>query len=208
LDSYFALILYVLELFGTGAFAFTGSLAAIRHKYDLIGIIILAILTGNAGGTLRDMIVGISPPSTLSNPAYIVLSIVVALFVFLVFKSLGNKEKIFVIFDGIGLGVFTVTGASVAYALMGPNLLIIVVCSSLTSIAGGIIRDIAVNEMPLVFTREIYGLANFIGAVLYWFLVYLHVDQALVTTLCIILVTMFRLISYALNWHLPTAKNK
>jgi len=208
LDSYFALILYVLELFGTGAFAFTGSLAAIRHKYDLIGIIILAILTGNAGGTLRDMIVGITPPSTLSNPAYIVVSIVVAVFVFLVFKSLGNKEKIFVIFDGIGLGVFTVTGASVAYALMGPNLLIIVVCSSLTSIAGGIIRDIAVNEMPLVFTREIYGLANFIGAVLYWLLVYLHVDQALVTTLCIILVTMFRLISYALNWHLPTAKNK
>ena len=208
MDSYFALILYVLELFGTGAFAFTGSLAAIRHKYDLIGIIILAILTGNAGGTLRDMIVGITPPSTLSNPAYIVVSIVVAVFVFLVFKSLGNKEKIFVIFDGIGLGVFTVTGASVAYALMGPNLLIIVVCSSLTSIAGGIIRDIAVNEMPLVFTREIYGLANFIGGVLYWLLVYLHVDQALVTTLCIILVTMFRLISYALNWHLPTAKNK
>ena len=208
MDSYFALILYVLELFGTGAFAFTGSLAAIRHKYDLIGVIILAILTGNAGGTLRDMIVGITPPSTLSNPAYIVVSIVVAVFVFLVFKSLGNKEKIFVIFDGIGLGVFTVTGASVAYALMGPNLLIIVVCSSLTSIAGGIIRDIAVNEMPLVFTREIYGLANFIGGVLYWLLVYLHVDQALVTTLCIILVTMFRLISYALNWHLPTAKNK
>ena len=202
------MVLYALELFGTGAFAFTGSLAAIRHKCDLIGIIILAILTGNAGGTIRDMIMGISPPSTLSNPAYIVVSIAVAIFVFLAFKSLGNKEKIFVIFDGIGLGVFTVTGASVAYALVGPNLLVIVVCSSLTSIAGGIIRDIAVNEMPLVFTREIYGLANFIGAILYWLLIYLHVDQVAVTTLCIILVTMLRLVSYALNWNLPTAKSK
>lgn len=200
------MFLYALELFGTGAFAFTGALAAIRHKYDLIGIIILAILTGNAGGTIRDMIIGISPPSTLNNPAYIVVSIAIALIVFLAFKSLGNKEKIFVIFDGIGLGVFTVTGASVAYALLGPNLLIIVVCSSLTSIAGGIIRDIAVIERPLVFTREIYGLASFIGAVLFWFLIYLHVDQAVVTALCIIFVTLLRLISYTLNWNLPTAK--
>ena len=102
-------------------FAVTGALRAIEHKYDIVGIIILATVTGILGGVMRDTILGIFPPSNFSDTVHIVLTTITAIIIFFLYHRTKKHENLFNIFDAVGLGVFTFTGASIAYSLYSTN---------------------------------------------------------------------------------------
>ena len=206
LDIGFSIIILVLDLFGTAVFAVTGALRAIEHKYDIVGIIILATVTGILGGVMRDTILGIFPPSNISDTVHIVLTTITATIISLLYHRTKKHENLFNIFDAIGLGVFTFTGASIAYSLFSTNNVLIVISSLLTAFGGGILRDVLVREPPIVFTKEVYAVASFIGAIIFLILVNLNIQFEYIAITVIFVTTGIRLVSIKLHWNLPKVK--
>jgi uncharacterized membrane protein YeiH len=203
LDTSFSIIIFVLDLFGTMAFAVTGALRAIEHKYDIVGIIILGTTTGLLGGVMRDTILGIFPPYNFSDTIHIALTTIAAIIIFFLYHIIKKYENIFNIFDAIGLGVFTFTGASIAYSLFSTNFVLIVISSLLTAFGGGILRDVLVREPPIVFTKEVYALASFIGVILFLILVNVKLQFEFIAIAVIFVTTCIRLISIKLQLNLP-----
>lgn len=203
LDTSFSIIIFVLDLFGTMAFAVTGALRAIEHKYDIVGIIILGTTTGLLGGVMRDTILGIFPPYNFSDTIHIALTTIAAIIIFFLYHRIKKYENMFNIFDAIGLGVFTFTGASIAYSLFSTNFVLIVISSLLTAFGGGILRDVLVREPPIVFTKEVYALASFIGVILFLILVNVKLQFEFIAIAVIFVTTSIRLISIKLQWNLP-----
>ena len=199
--------IYVLDLFGTMAFAVTGALKAIEHKADIGGIIILATITGVAGGTIRDVIFGKTLPNSLIDPTYVIITVISAIVLFLLYSKMKKHWNVFLKFDAVGLGVFTVIGATFAYNLFGMNFLIIVLSGMLTAIGGGILRDVFVNQTPIVFVKELYASASFIGAVIFYFTLLITNEVYAATIIGIALTTGLRLVAMKYNWNLPKVRS-
>ncbi len=200
--------IYVLDLFGTMAFAVTGAFKAIEHKADIVGIIILATITGLAGGTIRDVVFGKTLPNSLIDPTYVIITVISAIVLFLLYSKMKKHWNVFLKFDAVGLGVFTVIGATFAYNLFGMNFLIIILSGMLTAIGGGILRDVFVNQTPIVFVKELYASASFIGAITFYFTLLITNEVYAATILGIILTTGLRLVAMKYNWNLPRVKSR
>ncbi|HII35827.1 MAG TPA: trimeric intracellular cation channel family protein [Nitrosopumilaceae archaeon] len=200
--------LYALDLFGTMAFAVTGAFKAIEHKADIVGIIILATMTGVAGGTLRDIIIGKFPSNSLSDPWYVIITVSTGIMIFFLYPKMQKHWNLFLKFDALGLGVFTIIGATFAYHAFGLNFLAIALAGMLTAVGGGILRDVFVNEMPIVFVKELYASASFIGILVFYILLSMNAEFYVATVIGIVVTTMLRLIAMRYNWNLPKVKEK
>src|SRR5687767_14054083 len=121
------------------AFAVTGAFKAIEHKADIVRIIILATSTGITGGEVRDIVFGRIPPLAVADPLYLVITTATAIAIFFLYRALEKHWNMFLKFDAIGLGVFTVIGASLAYNLAGLNFLVMAFAGVVTAIGGGIL---------------------------------------------------------------------
>ena len=199
--------IYILDLFGTMAFAVTGAFKAIEHKADIVGIIILATITGVAGGTIRDVILGKDLPNSLIDPSYVIITVVSAVVIFLLHSKMKKHWNVFLKFDAIGLGVFTVIGATFAYNMFGMNFLVIVLSGMLTAIGGGILRDVFVSQTPIVFVKELYASASFLGAAVFYIVILLTNDVYAGTISGLLLATGLRMIAMKYNWNLPKVKS-
>ena len=202
------LFIYVLDLFGTLAFAVTGAFKAIEHKADVVGIVILATITGVAGGTIRDVMMGRFPPNSISDPAYIGITVVAGIVLFFLYSHLKKHWNVFLKFDAIGLGVFTIIGATFAYNLFGLNFLAIVSAGIVTAIGGGILRDVFVNEVPIVFVKELYASASFAGVVVFYLILVAGYELYIATILGIVVTIGLRLVAMKYNWNLPKVRGK
>ena len=189
------------------AFAVTGAFKAIEHKADIVGIIILATITGLAGGTIRDVVFGKTLPNSLIDPTYVIITVITGIVLFLLYSKMKKHWNVFLKFDAVGLGVFTVIGATFAYNLFGMNFLVIVLSGMLTAIGGGILRDVFVNQTPIVFVKELYASASFIGAVTFYFTLLITNEIYAATILGIILTTGLRLVAMKYNWNLPKVRS-
>jgi uncharacterized membrane protein YeiH len=196
-------LIQFLDLFGTMAFAVTGALKAVEHKLDIFGVIFLAAVTGLAGGITRDIVLGRIPPSGISELPYVSIAIVTAIAVFFLYSRIKRQRGLFLTFDAVGLGVFTIIGATIALNIYGFNILLMVFSGMITAIGGGIIRDALVNETPLVFRKELYASISFIGVLLYILLLYEGINLELASIICIIFVTIFRIMALYYKWDLP-----
>jgi uncharacterized membrane protein YeiH len=199
-------LIQILDLFGTMAFAVTGAFKAIEHKSDIVGIIILSTITGVAGGVIRDIIFGKFPPTVVTNPLYLVVTVVTAIVIFILYRSIKIHWNLFLKFDAIGLGVFTVIGASIAYNIFGLNFLTMAFAGVLTAVGGGILRDVFVNEVPLVFVKELYASTSFIGVVILFVMLVMGINLYSATIPSILAVTSIRLLAMKYNWNLPRAR--
>jgi len=198
------LFIYVLDLFGTMAFAVSGAFKAIEKKSDIVGIILLATITGLAGGTIRDIIIGKVPPNSIADPIYIAITVATGIVIFLLFSRLKKHWNLFLKFDAIGLGVFTIIGATFAYNIFGLNFLAIAFAGIVTAIGGGILRDVFVQDTPIIFVKELYASASFIGVVVFYFILVLDGSLYIATILGIIITTGLRMVAMKYNWNLPT----
>ncbi len=189
------------------AFAVTGAFKAIEHKADIVGIIILATITGVAGGTIRDVILGKDLPNSLIDPSYVIITVVSAIVIFLLHSKMKKHWNIFLKFDAIGLGVFTVIGATFAYNMFGMNFLVIVLSGMLTAIGGGILRDVFVSQTPIVFVKELYASASFLGAAVFYLVILFTNDVYAGTITGLLLSTGLRMVAMKYNWNLPKVKS-
>ncbi len=200
------LFIYILDLFGTMAFAVTGAFKAIEHKADIVGIIILATITGVAGGTIRDVVLGRFPPNSIVDPAYIGITVATGIVIFFLYSHLKKHWNVFLKFDAIGLGAFTVIGATFAYTLFGLDFWVIISAGILTAIGGGILRDVFVNQIPIVFVKELYASASFGGVLIFYFTLYFGLDLYLATIFGFTMTSGLRLVAMKYNWNLPKVK--
>jgi uncharacterized membrane protein YeiH len=207
-DISFIFLIYAFDLFGTMAFAVTGAFKAIEHKSDIVGIIILSIITGVAGGTIRDIIIGKIPPNSISDPTYVGICVASGVALFFLYPHLQKHWNVFLKFDAIGLGVFSITGATFAYHIFGLNFLAIAFAGILTAVGGGILRDVFVNEVPIIFVKELYATASFVGVVVFYGLLVAEIPLYVASIVGIAATTTLRLVAMKYNWNLPRAREK
>lgn len=199
------LFIYVLDLFGTMAFAVTGAFKAIEHKSDFVGIVLLATITGVAGGTIRDIVMG-RFPNSISDPTYVIITVASGISIFFLYSKLKKHWDLFLKFDAFGLGIFTIIGGTFAYNMFGLNFLVIIFAGILTAVGGGILRDVFVNQIPIVFVKELYVTASFIGVFVFYFILYFGGEIYLATIVGVVIVTGIRLTAMKLNWNLPKVR--
>ena len=193
------------EILGTGAFAASGALTGIRKRFDFFGVLMLALITAVGGGILRDGLMGNLPPLALRFPRYSLLALVTAAAVFLSPRPVQRLERLIQVLDAVGLGAFTAGGGLLAIQRGFGEPFMVVAFGLLTSVGGGILRDVLAGEPPLVFRREIYALASIAGALL---LLPLNRRLGVETALyaCFALVVSLRLFCVLRGIHLPLAR--
>lgn len=153
----------LLDYLGTFAFAISGGLVAVRHRLDLFGVLVLAFAAATAGGMMRDVLLGATPPVALVEWQYLAISIFAGLLTFFRHEHVERMRNPVQFFDAIGLGLFAVLGAGKALSLgVGP--VGAVLLGALTGVGGGIARDMLVAQIPSVMQRELYAVAALAGA--------------------------------------------
>ncbi|HOC03697.1 MAG TPA: trimeric intracellular cation channel family protein [bacterium] len=194
--------LFVLNAIGLIAFSFSGAIKAIIHYLDLFGIIFLGLSTALGGGAIRDIMVH-QVPAMLTDINYVFFSLLGIVGAILVKGNRDNAvyTKIFLVSDGIGLASFTSSGCLVAYNCgLGP--IGIIVLGIITAIGGGIIRDILVNEIPIVLNKELYATCSFVGCVIFWIFALIF-DIKYASFLSVLTVFIIRMIAIKYRWNLP-----
>jgi uncharacterized membrane protein YeiH len=157
------MLLLALDLAGTFVFALSGAVAGVRHRLDLFGVLVLAFAAGNAGGIVRDVLIGAVPPEGLSDWRYLAVSLLAGLLTFFWYSAIDRLSSPMLIFDGAGLALFAVSGAQKALAF-GLHPVTAALLGMLTGIGGGMLRDVLVLEIPIVLRAELYAVAALAGA--------------------------------------------
>lgn len=207
------LFIFVLEIIGTIAFASSGAMTAIEKNMDILGVSILGMTTAVGGGIIRDLIIGITPPNAFRNPIYAIVSIIVAVLVFVIISRynedrLGKRSNdlVIIILDSIGLGIFTVVGVNVALSTYSnSNLFLLVFVGVITGVGGGILRDVMAGNTPYVFVKHIYASASIIGAIACSVL-WPFIGRTFSMMLGATLVMTIRLLAAHYRWNLPKVK--
>ena len=195
----------ILEVTGTVAFAAAGSLVGIKKRLDIFGVAMLAVTTAVGGGIIRDTLLGNVPPLAFRNPTFLLISLIIAVLVSLYVKPVAKRKTMLTICDAVGLGAFTVTGASLALTQGG--VLLVVALGVTSGIGGGILRDVFVREIPLVFHKEICAVASVIGAFSFYGLqLVMNVDHALYPAF--IIIVAIRLVSVYYGISLPRVREQ
>jgi uncharacterized membrane protein YeiH len=189
-------------LFGTVVFAMTGALVARNKHMDIFGVVVVALVTALGGGTLRDLLLGVTPVFWVADPLYIIAGLIgVILTAFLVTFNL-LPERPLLLADAVGLSVFTVIGSQIALSY-NVHWLIAIIMAVMTSVAGGIVRDVLSDEIPLILRKEIYASASLLGASVFVGLTMLNFPQTPITLLAAGLVLSLRLAAIRFVWSLP-----
>jgi uncharacterized membrane protein YeiH len=197
-------VIVVLELVGLAVFAASGALAAVRARLDVFGVVVLGLTTALGGGIIRDVLLGITPPTTLRGWPYLVVPIATALGVFAFHPQVARLRKAVLLLDAVGLGLFTVSGTATALAVGVPAYTACLIGMT-AGIGGGAMRDLLLREIPLVLRREIYALAALAGAVVVVAGARLGLPSAAVTAVGATLVVLIRLIALWRRWNAPVA---
>lgn len=156
----------ILDFVGTFAFAISGIRLASAKRFDWFGAYVVGFVTAIGGGTIRDLLLDVTP-GWMTDPIYLICTGLALLWVILFGKHLIHLNNTFFIFDSIGLALFTVVGVEKSIALDYP-FWVAIIMGSITGAAGGVFRDVFINEIPLIFRKEIYAMACVVGGAVYW----------------------------------------
>jgi uncharacterized membrane protein YeiH len=195
----------VIEFIGTIAFAISGVRLAAAKEFDWFGALVVGFVTAIGGGTVRDLLLDVTPFWML-NPIYLICSVIGLIIVIIFSKKLVRLDTPFFIFDTIGLALFVVVGIEKSISLNYP-FWVAIAMGTITGIVGGIIRDIFIHEIPLVFRKEIYALACIFGGVIYWICYRLDSSNVVCEITASIAIFVVRVLAVKFQWGLPRMKN-
>ena len=194
----------LLDFIGTFAFAISGALVATRHRLDLFGVLVLSFAAATAGGMLRDVMLGITPPLSVVDWRYLAVSSAAGLVTFYRHEQVERMRNPVQFFDAAGLGLFAVIGADKALAAgVGP--VGAVMLGVLSGVGGGIARDVLVAQIPSVLLRELYAVAALAGALVVVAGHALNLPSAAVAIAGAALCFALRWLAIRRGWRLPTA---
>lgn len=192
---------------GTIAFGVSGALLGIRKQLDLFGVLLLCLTTALGGGVIRDIMIGNIPPVNLVDPQYFLVSIAAGLMTILFYDKITQLTHSIMLFDAIGLGVFTAVGANTALSHDYHQPFLVIAMGLVTGIGGGVMRDVFAKEIPFVFRKEIYGIASIAGSITL-LLTYDFIPPVLSLYLCLITTFIVRVMAVKLEWNVPVIKHR
>ncbi|HJB30245.1 MAG TPA: trimeric intracellular cation channel family protein [Candidatus Blautia faecavium] len=173
--EYQEIITFIMEIIGTIAFAASGAMVGMERKMDIFGVCVLGVVTSVGGGMIRDIVLGSIPPGVFTNSVYALVATITSCAVFLMIylkRDLlrGNfratYDKIMLVMDSIGLGIFTVVGVNKGIQ-MGyiDSTFLLVFLGTITGVGGGLLRDMMAGVPPYIFVRHVYACASIVGAI-------------------------------------------
>jgi len=193
-----------LDYLGTAAFAMTGALRAISKRLDLMGCVVLAVVTALGGGMMRDALISTHPPAVFLDQIYLMIAISVGVITFFWARHIKEQESWLIALDAIGLGVFTWVGANIASAA-GLGAIGIVFIAMLTATGGGVLRAMLVSEIPFILKKEVYASASLLGGLCFLGLQSMHASASVTMWSVVLLTTFMRLIAWRYDLQLPRA---
>ncbi|MDH6307625.1 putative membrane protein YeiH [Dysgonomonas sp. PFB1-18] len=196
----------IIEFLGTIAFAISGIRLASAKRFDWFGAVVIGFVTAVGGGTLRDLLLDV-PVFWMQASRYIWCTLFAFVVVLCFRKYLVHLNNTIFWFDCIGLGLFVVVGYEKAMALDYP-IWVCVSMATITGIVGGIIRDILINEIPIIFTQELYAVACILGGILFSILSYLNVDLIIIEVSTAFFVVLIRVLATKYHLKLPVLKGE
>ena len=195
-------VLHLLSLVALAAQAMTAALAAGRRSMDWFGVCMLGCITALGGGTIRDVVLGHYPLPWVENPSYLALTAISAFVTVLFARLVYRLNLAFLVLDAIGLVVFTMIGCDVAWQ-MNETLTIVIVAGMITGCAGGVLRDILCNDVPLLFRAELYASVSVVTGLFYAIGFGLKLNNAVWTAVTFVFGLSFRLLAIRYKWEMP-----
>ena len=195
-------MLQVISLVAIAAWAMTAALVAGRRKMDWFGVCVLAAVTALGGGTMRDTLLGHYPLSWVKDPTLLLICCGFALLTIALARFMEHLRWPFLLLDALGLVVFTIIGCNVAIE-MGQSPVIVIVSGMITGIVGGIMRDVLCNDIPLVFSSQLYATVSIVTGALYYFGLQLNLVHDVVTIVTILIGFTLRVLAIRFNWGMP-----
>jgi uncharacterized membrane protein YeiH len=195
-------VLHLLSYVALAAQAMTAALAAGKRSMDWAGVCMLGCITALGGGTIRDVLLGHYPLVWVQHPSYLAITAVAALATILVARVVNRLNLAFLVLDAIGLVVFTMAGCDVAWQV-DASLPIVIVSGMITGCAGGVLRDMLCNEVPLLFRSELYASVSVITGLFYATAFGLNLNDQLWTVLTFVLGLTLRLLAIRYKWEMP-----
>ena len=194
---------YYIDLLGTLVFAISGALAASdKNVYrDIFGVTFTGFVTAVGGGTLRDMILGTRPAWVSDGNYLIAITIGVLIAIFFKYYILKYRRTFF-LFDTLGIALYTVVGVQKSLEF-GVSPLAAIIMGMFSAVMGGVIRDTLINEIPLIFRKEIYATACLSGAAVFVVLKMLGVDDNMNSFISVFIIILVRTIAVKYRLTLP-----
>ena len=196
----------VIEFIGTFAFALSGIRLASAKHFDVFGAWIVGMATAIGGGTFRDLMLGVNP-FWMTNSIYFICCALAVVWVMAYGKYLIRQKNTLFIFDTIGLALFNVIGIEKTLNMGFPYWTAITM-GTITGAAGGVIRDVFINEVPLIFRKEIYALACVAGGLIYVLGVRIGMSAEVNALLSSFMVILIRVLAVKYHWVLPRLKGE
>lgn len=209
------IILQILEIVGTVAFAVSGAVVSIRKNLDLFGVLFVGCISAVGGGVMRDLLIGVTPPAIFSNVHILLVAAGSALIVFLFAYFYHKKydlakarlESVNNVFDAFGLAAFAVMGTEIGFVRgVSDNALLTVMLGLFTAVGGGVLRDVLTASTPYIFKKHVYALAALGGGVLYYVLRCFTADTLAPSLIAMTLIVLIRLLAAKYRWSLPKVK--
>ena len=204
--AYNEIVIFVIEFLGTFAFAISGIRHAAAKHFDWFGGYVCGIAVAIGGGTIRDVMLG-TTPFWMTNPIYMICTALALLFVIIFSKHMEGLKNTWFVFDTFGLALFTIAGIQKSL-IFGQPYWVAIIMGCITGSAGGVIRDVLLNNEPVIFRREIYAMAAVAGGVTYWLLdaIGVTIEATVVASFLVICLIRFLAVRYHLS--LPILKDR
>lgn len=196
--------IHLIDYAGTFAFAISGIRLASAKQFDWFGAYVVGLVTAIGGGTIRDLLLNVTPFWML-QPSYVIITALALIFVILLGKFVIRFHNTFFIFDTIGLGLFVVVGLEKSL-MAGFPFWVVIMMGVITGSAGGIIRDILINEVPLIFRKDIYALACVFGGIVFYISYKLGLSSIVTQLLTVISIIIIRILAVKYHISVPVLK--
>lgn len=211
------LLFTAVEFVGTIAFAVSGAMLAVQKRLDVFGVLFLGVVTALGGGTIRDLLLGLTPPRMFNHVEYVLVALISALSVFLVIRlthghglwSGTAMDTLLTFSDALGLGIFAVVGTQAGIdAGYADNPFLCVFLGMLTGVGGGVLRDMMCADIPFVLRKHIYAVAAIVGGSVYYLLFRLGMSINISALLGMGSTVLLRLLAWHYRWNLPKARKE
>lgn len=194
-------LLMLLEFLGTFAFAISGIRHAAAKNFDWFGGFVCGVAVAIGGGTIRDVLLGVTP-FWMTNPIYMVCTFIAQMFLVVFSKYIKRLNNAWFVFDTLGLALFTIAGMQKTLAMDHP-FWVAILMGMITGSAGGVIRDVLLNNVPVIFQKEIYAMASVLGGCIYWLMWYCGIDTSLCAVVAFFVIVAIRFLAVRYHLSLP-----
>ncbi|MFC2654942.1 MAG: trimeric intracellular cation channel family protein [Segatella salivae] len=199
-------VLLIIEFIGTFAFAISGIRMAAAKHFDWFGGFVCGFAVAIGGGTIRDVMLGVTP-FWMTSSIYFTCTIIALLVGILFSKKLSRMENAWLITDTLGLAMFTIAGLQKTLQY-GHPFWVAIVMGCITGVAGGVIRDVLLNQEPIIFQKDIYAMASVAGGLIYWLLAALGINIGITSIITFLVICLVRYVAVRYHISLPLLRGE